>query len=178
MAYINKNDFSIVDGVVDQYKDDYFECDDLIAPAISLLNKKGYKTLFCCSGHPYPYIHDEFSVNYPISGDGFDYLSIQSVDNISEELKACMDDYDYDEDCPYKYYNIYKCHYRSSLYVLFADKYNFPSIPENSRLEDGNSIYFDTFKDDINDFDAVTKIYELNKLFYEWVESLDNIKEK
>lgn len=29
-----------------------FEVDDLIAPAISILNKKGYRTAFCCSGHP------------------------------------------------------------------------------------------------------------------------------
>jgi len=28
-----------------------FEVDDLIAPAISILNKKGYRTAFCCSGH-------------------------------------------------------------------------------------------------------------------------------
>lgn len=28
-----------------------FEVDELFAPIISLLNKKGYKTLFCCSGH-------------------------------------------------------------------------------------------------------------------------------
>ena len=29
-----------------------FEVDDLIAPAISSLNRKGYKTAFSCSGHP------------------------------------------------------------------------------------------------------------------------------
>lgn len=29
-----------------------FQVDDLIAPVISLLNRKGYKTAFCCSGHP------------------------------------------------------------------------------------------------------------------------------
>ena len=28
-----------------------FEVDDLIAPAISILNKLGYRTAFCCSGH-------------------------------------------------------------------------------------------------------------------------------
>lgn len=36
------------------------EIDDLIAPSIAILNEKGYKTEFCCSGHfpikPYGYI--------------------------------------------------------------------------------------------------------------------------
>ncbi|MBQ6501541.1 MAG: hypothetical protein IJI87_09240 [Mogibacterium sp.] len=31
--------------------DNHFEVDDLIAPAIAVLNQKGYKTAFCCSGH-------------------------------------------------------------------------------------------------------------------------------
>lgn len=30
-----------------------FECDELIAPVIILLNKKGYQTEHCCSGHLY-----------------------------------------------------------------------------------------------------------------------------
>jgi hypothetical protein len=29
-----------------------FHCDEWIAPTISLLNSKGYKTGYCCSGHP------------------------------------------------------------------------------------------------------------------------------
>lgn len=28
-----------------------FAVDDLIAPAIAILNQKGYRTAFCCSGH-------------------------------------------------------------------------------------------------------------------------------
>ena len=34
-----------------EIKDNYFEVDDNIAEAISLLNKKGYKTRNCCEGH-------------------------------------------------------------------------------------------------------------------------------
>jgi hypothetical protein len=29
-----------------------FECDEWIAPVIRILNHKGYKTKYCCSGHP------------------------------------------------------------------------------------------------------------------------------
>lgn len=35
----------------DQYIDEFIEIDADIAPAISLLNQKGWKTLFCCAGH-------------------------------------------------------------------------------------------------------------------------------
>ena len=61
MAFINKKDFSIISDYL-PYNDlkptpeDYFECDDMIAPTISLLNRKGYKTCFCCGGHPFPFI--------------------------------------------------------------------------------------------------------------------------
>lgn len=29
-----------------------FEVDELIAPVIQVLNRKGYRTIYCCSGHP------------------------------------------------------------------------------------------------------------------------------
>lgn len=32
--------------------DDCFEVDDAIAEIIVVLNRKGYRTAFCCSGHP------------------------------------------------------------------------------------------------------------------------------
>ena len=41
--YIDKKTFEIVDNV--------FEVDEDIADIISILNKKGYYTKFCCSGH-------------------------------------------------------------------------------------------------------------------------------
>lgn len=33
-----------------------FECDEMIAPTISILNKAGFKTKFCCSGHPFTHV--------------------------------------------------------------------------------------------------------------------------
>ena len=61
MAYMNLetyNIFNFISNNVD--KDKFVEIDELIAPIISLLNKKGYKTKFCCSGHPFvDYILDE-----------------------------------------------------------------------------------------------------------------------
>ncbi len=51
MAYININTYDILEVPEKEELDDYFECDEFIAPIISLLNKKGYKTKFCCEGH-------------------------------------------------------------------------------------------------------------------------------
>ncbi len=51
MAYININTYDILELPEKDDLDDYFECDEFIAPIISLLNKKGYKTKFCCEGH-------------------------------------------------------------------------------------------------------------------------------
>lgn len=49
--YIDKN-FNIFLSTKDiRIQKPYFECDELFAPTICILNKKGYKTKYCCSGH-------------------------------------------------------------------------------------------------------------------------------
>ena len=45
----------------------FAEIDDLIAPAIQVLNLKGYKTRGCCSGHPEKYLISNHAcyINFP-----------------------------------------------------------------------------------------------------------------
>lgn len=51
MSYIDR-DFNIYKDPCDiRIKGPLFECDELMAPIIRELNLKGYKTVFCCSGH-------------------------------------------------------------------------------------------------------------------------------
>lgn len=38
---------------IDGFHDEHIEIDEVIAPLIRELNIKGYKTKFCCSGHPF-----------------------------------------------------------------------------------------------------------------------------
>lgn len=52
MPYIDTKNYNIYYDIQDiRIKAPLFEVDEMIAPIISLLNKKGYKTKYCCSGH-------------------------------------------------------------------------------------------------------------------------------
>ena len=64
MICINETTFEIAEDVLGEdftVLPGWFQCDDMIAETISLLNTKGYKTEFCCQGH--------------ISTSGYDYVN-------------------------------------------------------------------------------------------------------
>ena len=53
MAYLSRKTFHIIkygDRRIKKLWDDHFHVDDLIAPVIQLLNRKGYFTEMCCAG--------------------------------------------------------------------------------------------------------------------------------
>ena len=53
MAYMHRNSFEIYMDVQDEKTpNEWFFVDDMIAPSIQLLNRKGYTTAWCCAGHP------------------------------------------------------------------------------------------------------------------------------
>ncbi len=52
MAYMHRNTFEIYMEVQDEKTpNEWFFVDDMIAPSIQLLNRKGYATEWCCAGH-------------------------------------------------------------------------------------------------------------------------------
>lgn len=64
MYYINSETFEIYKSKADRrYTSPAFECDELITPIIVELNKKGYTTLFCCSGH---LVNESFGGSVPM----------------------------------------------------------------------------------------------------------------
>ena len=52
MACMHKKTFDIYHNDQCIIPDGYIEIDELIAPSIQVLNRKGYITRWCCSGHP------------------------------------------------------------------------------------------------------------------------------
>ena len=60
MAYIEKTTFKIFQSTTSA---NGFECDDIIAPVIRVLNLKGYTTTFCCSGHIFDEVNEIIAIN-------------------------------------------------------------------------------------------------------------------
>ena len=178
MAFINKNDFSIVSYVQD-YKiaEDYFECDDLIAPAISLLNKKGYKTTYCCSGHPFGHIGCAIMEESPSEHIPKEQiLRIESSECVFDEWKEAGSEFSLEE---FPYYVVYREILATNLYVTFQGVYELPNLPEDKGFKhfinyNGSSVYHNLHKYDTSSetFKDITRVYEINKAFYEWVEQL------
>lgn len=63
MVYLDRY-FNIYKDISDiRIRGPLFECDELLAPIIRELNLKGYKTVFCCSGHVCNDIYDEKEID-------------------------------------------------------------------------------------------------------------------
>ena len=59
MAYMHRRTFDIINNSnIDGILEEYFEIDDYIARPVQILNRKGYRTRFCCSGHPFETLNE------------------------------------------------------------------------------------------------------------------------
>ena len=144
--YIDKNTFEILDNV--------FEVDELIASSISLLNKKGYHTLFSCGGHVKdPRIYEKYNI---------------AKDDVIEDYAYKIDNNNVLE--PYSF---------TSIYIKFNKKYFFENLPENFELLDDNILekiiyYYDNnIKRESKEID--NEIIKYNNILYTWCEKLPYI---
>ena len=189
MAIINKKDFSIMDHVLmSKFIDnnDYFECDDLIAPAIALLNKKGYRTKFCCSGHPYPSIESYMTecMTHDAIMNSIDYFK---ADKIRDRL---LNEFGYTEKDLNKlklnelYCVVFKNEYYPKLYVVFEERYEFPNLPDIFYIDETNGGIYQHYQLDENEepipdsletFEGMTLVYDTNRIFYEYVKNLKSL---
>ena len=112
--YIDSNTFEIVDNV--------FEVDEDIAEVISVLNKKGYHTKYCCSGHIKDSRLYEMYEKRKISD--FEDIHLGYIINKNkEEVDVLM---------PYTF---------TAVYVMFDKNYNFAYLPKDFYICDGLDNY-------------------------------------
>lgn len=152
--YIDKKTFEIVDNV--------FEVDEDIADTISILNKRGYYTKFCCSGHiKDPRIYEIYENESILENKD---NKIGYMVNIKENTCDIL--------MPYT---------ETLIYIMFDKDYNFKTLPNGFKKEE-NTIekfinYYDVDKrKKSNDIDK--EIKEANKILYEWAYKLPDLKNK
>jgi hypothetical protein len=160
MALIHKKTFDVIQyyNREDVHKDDYFEVDDLIALTISLLNKKGYYTKFCCSGHPFIQLSEAFGNEK----DGF-----KIIGGMKEILENTNPEY------AYKYVGHYELD-TNSMYISFAQPVIFDSIPSGFRLENDDCLS-KKFSSQPASWECIEKIVENMKQLYLWAIELPSI---
>lgn len=157
MKYLDKNTYEIIDS------DNYILVDDDIAEAISILNKKGYHTLFSCSGH----------------FDGRARVAISSIDKL-DEIKKC----DY-----YTIGHVFKDSFEfffdysfTGPYILFDQYYEFLTLPNNLNYENddgkgyiGKVISFYDENGIPRERNSIEKeVREVQKSLLDWAKELPN----
>ena len=98
MILIDKKTFEIYGSTEDErISGPCFECDELLAPTISLLNQLGFKTAYCCSGHYFDVFLDDPDPNaiYPVWQDDNCYICFQrSFEDMAKDGFTVPDGYD------------------------------------------------------------------------------------
>jgi len=187
MAYIHKTTFEILHELPDEWKDDYFECDELVAPVIRALNLKGYTTRFCCSGHAYPSLNEaKFEPKdktkppkkSPISGTYF--------------MEPCKDGW---------YYVKFKTYPERNFYISFEPGTALPEPPEGFKLlssleqpkgvtvealdDDGKPLPFEPapilekgFSNKTSDYSFYRLLLAAMRRLLEWAEALPDLTRK
>lgn len=151
MAYIN----FIENKITDDKDINGVEVDDLICDALILLNKKGYRTLYSCSGH---------------YGDGYYVFESDDLDVINKEIVWEIVDH---KDGKY----IVKTPILGiGIYIKFSDDIILPSCPKGFYIEN-NAIYYHLELYDINDVKKPSELIEeeitlVNQDIYDWAVNL------
>ena len=99
MAFMDMKTFEIwAESNIDGFHDEHIEIDEVIAPIIRELNLKGYKTKFCCSGHPYISLNEAFTNSAETAKGLGGLVKTERTDNEDLPIRALYiapDDYFY-----------------------------------------------------------------------------------
>lgn len=111
--YINSETFEICDNI--------FEVDEDIAETISILNKKGYYTKYCCSGHSMdPRLYEKYNIG---NNEEFEYKELGYVVNNEKDS--------FDILLPYIF---------TAVYIMFDEDFDFEYLPVGFKKEENNII--------------------------------------
>lgn len=148
--YLNSNTFEIINNV--------FEVDDLIGETISILNRKGYHTLYCCSGHVKDHrLYEKYHLHKDELDGIYDYHIINEEDDYIDVL------------IPYQ---------NTVVYIMFDKKYDF-DLHKSFRWIDDKTIYsyeISYYEDNKkrNSNDIQKEIESVNNELLSWASSLPN----
>lgn len=154
MSLIHKENFDILDYCEDGKEDDYFEVDENIALIISMLNKKGYKTTFCCSGHAFAGI-SEFYAN---DKDAFKCLIFSDLQDIRYENGR---------------YKALDRGNAKSCYITFKEDYSFSKLPKGFTYNENNKCIEKEYVSESDTYDLIQEIIDSMKILYKWVMELE-----
>lgn len=165
MAYINNKTWEICGWNIrdDRIEEDFFEVDENIALTISELNKKGYTTLQCCSGHMF----------YDLSDFEMESGSSATINDIYYEVP---------KDCGNKVFDFIND--ARECYILFA-KQDFDTLPDgfivdkvevNQYHNEGEVKMLRELTSKVGTLERSAEIIEVNLILYKWAKSLKNIK--
>lgn len=156
------------------------EVDDNIAETISVLNKKGYRTEYCCGGHINKY----------------EYYSMTCDKCFMDEEKLKKDFIEYHiYDVSNERFKIIYSKTITSIYVKFSKDYKFDNLPKgfgkvpilDDSKKDFSKTEFNIIEHIINYYqnsvlrdnkDVYNEIIEYNKLLLEWANNLPDINER
>lgn len=153
MSLIHKESFDILNDCEAGREDDYFEVDENIALVVSLLNKKGYRTTFCCSGHAFANIN-EFRADNKKDFDCLIFFDLQDIRYENGKYKA------FDKD------NAKYC------YISFEKDYSFAKLPEGFTYDKSNKTIEKEYVSESDTYDLIQEIVDSMRTLYGWVMGL------
>ncbi len=177
MAIINSETFDILEGYLIEHgsQEHFFDCDEELAGIISILNKKGYRTLFCCSGHLYDDINDTFVLDD----------TSMTEDDIRESFPGVLKI----DDLPDGNRRLtLRQNLALKTYIMFDREIRLPSVPENWRFERhtlSHNYYWDEAFEDVESLDWLKahpfRFYrrrlELLSALFDWVETIPDFRD-
>lgn len=140
---------------IDGFHNEQIELDEVIAPIIRELNLKGYRTTFCCSGHPFTSLNEAFTTSEETAKGLGGLVKTEKTDNEELPIRALYiapDDY---------------------FYISFdgISRQEFPvPLPDGFWWDEENTIRYEYTKHGV--YELLEERLTVCKALYQWAASL------